>query len=139
MHALRQFYVVVAVDSEYLLNNIALPVNIDHVSRRGNYGTLFRLADKVVLQGFQYLLNGLNTYLLADEVLDSFIIQFDFFLGDGLGIVVFLRCDNLTACNLCNKGGGPAAGECCNGRVCSPFVAERCISLQSVGLGSLAD
>ena len=79
---LRQFYIVIAVDSENLLHHVALTVNIYHIRRSSHFCAALTLLDEIVSEVGQYVFNDIVTDFLADESLDPVIVQVnDFFLN----------------------------------------------------------
>ena len=138
-HIGRQFDIVVAVDTENLLDDITLPVHIDHIERSSYLGAAFTTLKEVVIQGRKDLFDDLVANLLADEMLNPGIVQVNHLLLCRNGIAVNLGTDDLSAGKFQDEAGGTTAGQGGDGRIAATLEPEGGIRLETMYLGSLAD
>ena len=107
----RKVDIVVSVDAEDLLHDIAFAGDVDHVCRRSYNSPSGCPFNELIVQVLKYLLDGLAPYLLADETLDTALIKFDAPAFDPVGINLLDLADDFSSGQLLDKEGGAPEGE----------------------------
>ena len=79
-------------------------------------------------------LDDIMTDLLADESLDTVVIQLHYLLCYLLRVEFLDLSDNRTSCNLLDKEGGTLCSIVYNQRICSSLISEGCICLETMSL-----
>ena len=138
LEASRQRNVVVAPDSEYILNNIALAVNVYPVCRNLDCTALVGFFNKLHFKILQNLMNLISSNLAAHKRFHALIIQLNRLLIDWLGYDIPYRTDYGSACKLLNQKRSPSKSVWNHLRIASPLKAETGFCLESVAFGSLS-
>ena len=131
--------VVISVDAEYLLHDVALAGHVYHIGRGLHDGAFRSLLHEIVRQGLEYALDGIHAYLLAYEALYAAVIEFYALARDLLGIHVLDLTDDLAAGEFPDEERGAPEGERDNLRIRAALETERGVGLEDVLLGGLAD
>ena len=139
LHTAGQLDVVVAVDAEHLLHNVALAGNIHIVCRNCHTAAVLILHKDLIVQIAEDILDRLLADILAHKAEHTVVVQIDlrtveFACAELLGLAHNMRSGELTdelrrtARHVHSVGGVDAA-----------LVAERCVGLEAQALAGLAD
>ena len=139
LHVAGQLYVVVAVDSENLLQHVALAAYVDHIGRGVDHGAARTLLHEVIAEPAEYVLYRFMAYLLSGKSLHPVIVEFDAPAGQRFGADLAYLALDLSSGVFLNEGHSPLERVEQHFGVASAFVAEGCVGLEPLGLGSAAD
>ena len=131
---LRQRHVVVAVDAQDFLDDVAFAGHVNHIGRGGNLCTVLSLLDEVVAEGFEDGLNHLSTDADADELFDAAVVELDLFALDRLRVKLLERAANLAAGAFEDEMGSTHEGVIAHLRVGAALEAEGGVGLQALAL-----
>ena len=92
------------------------------------------LLDKLICKMSKEFLYHIMSDLLADEILDTVVIQLDNLLPDLLRIELLHLTHNMSSCKLLNKQSSTPCSIIHNQRVSSTLVTEGSICLETVSL-----
>ena len=121
---LRKLDIVIAVDSQNLLHDVALAINVNHVRRSGNLRTTLTFFNELVSEICQDIFNDIVSDLLADECLDPVIIQVNDFLFNRRRIGYLSLALDMSACQFKNEHCRPLGCKRDDSRVRTSFISE---------------
>ena len=121
---LRQGNVVVAVDSEYFLDDITFPRDIDHIARGGNKRTVLPLFEELVVEGSEDLYDHIIADLLPDKPVDTAVIKFNGLPFDLFRAGLLHLSDNVATGDLTDEKSRTLEGIFTDHRIGSPLETE---------------
>ena len=131
--------IVVPVDPQDLLDDIAFPLDINHIGGSGDLGSSRSPLYEIISEESKYPLYGVMADILADKPLDTVIIKVNDLLLNLLRIEFLHPSHDLASGEFLYEKSGAFASVSGDPRITSPLETERSVCLESMPLGSPAD